>query len=260
MSKIKVLDTALSIIDKHIRLDHKEIARIIYGETGYCDQDYNKFLSVISDDSLTLRDYIRKRRLYLAVCDMIDNPQKPLADIALEYRYSDQSAFSRAVKKEYGKTPAELRKTKEQIPDIKKTVEQYLSNKSRLDSVIERMISDKSLHWEDNNYFDIFIRATEEFGFDVSTCCLISELSEKLDIPFGRLMDTCFDMVIDYHSDPDYIPSKFEYAMDIGITSDKELYDICTYFNCEYYDLTSWHVHEYHEKIKAVEGENDGTT
>ena len=84
MSKNKVLDAALSIIDKHIRLDHKEIARIIYGETGYCDQDYNKLLSVISAGSLTLRDYIRKRRLYLAICDVIGNPQKHLADIALE--------------------------------------------------------------------------------------------------------------------------------------------------------------------------------
>ena len=111
MSKNKVLDTALSLIDKHIRLDHKEIARIIYAETTYCDQDFNKFFSVISSGSLTLRDYIRERRLYLAVCDAIENPQKALADIALEYNYSDQSAFSRAVKKAYGKTPAKLRKT-----------------------------------------------------------------------------------------------------------------------------------------------------
>ena len=260
MSKNKVLDTALSLIDKHIRLDHKEIARIIYAETTYCDQDFNKFFSVISSGSLTLRDYIRERRLYLAVCDAIDNPQKALADIALEYHYSDQSAFSRAVKKAYGKTPAKLRKTKELIPDIKKTVMEHLSNKSRLDSVMERIYSDHMLHWDDTNYFETFIRATDEFGFDVSTCCLISELSEKLDIPFGRLMDTCFDMVIDYHNDPDYIPSRFEYAMDIGITSDKELIDICSYFNCEYYDLTSWHVHEYHEKYKMTEGEKDGTS
>ena len=42
MSKNKDLDTALSIIDKNIWLDHKEIVRRIYAETGYCDHDFNK--------------------------------------------------------------------------------------------------------------------------------------------------------------------------------------------------------------------------
>ena len=43
----KVLDTALTIIDRDIRLKHSEIVRKVYAETGYCDQDYNKYLAVI---------------------------------------------------------------------------------------------------------------------------------------------------------------------------------------------------------------------
>ena len=99
MSKNKVLDTALSIIDKHIRLSHKEIARKIYAETGYCDQDYNKFIAVTTSGTLTLRKYIRKRRLFFAARDLVNSPDKAIADISLEYGYSDQTAFARAIKK-----------------------------------------------------------------------------------------------------------------------------------------------------------------
>ena len=58
--KDNILENALSIIDKNIHLDHKEIVKKIYVETNYCDQDYNKFLAVISSGDLTLKDYIRK--------------------------------------------------------------------------------------------------------------------------------------------------------------------------------------------------------
>ena len=248
MSNNKVLDTALSIIDKNIWLDHKEIVRRIYAETGYCDHDFNKFFAIISSGSLTLRDYIRKRRLYFAVCDMMNCPEKSLTDIALNYGYSEQSAFTRAIKGEYKKAPAELRKSNQVIPDNRKAIELYLFKKSRLDSVIEKITSNEAFICHDNGYFDAFIQATEEYGFDVSTCCIISELSEKLDIPFAALIDRCFDMMIDYHSDPNYVPSRIDYAMDLGIASDTELDSMCEYYKCEYYELTEWNVREYRKK------------
>ena len=88
---------------EHLRsgLDHDEIVKKIYIETKYTDQDFNKFFAIISSGSLTLRDYIRKRRLYFAVCDMMNCPEKSLTDIALDYGYSEQSAFTRAVKCEH---------------------------------------------------------------------------------------------------------------------------------------------------------------
>ena len=246
----KVLDTALSIIDKNICLDHKKIVRKIYAETGYCDQDFNKFLAIISSGSLTLGEYIRKRRLYFAVCDMMNCPEKSLIDIALNYGYSEQSAFTRAVKCAYGKTPAELRKSNEMIPDNRQDIEAYLSKKSKLDSIIEKITSDECCIWQDDGYFDAFIHATEEYGFDVSTCCIVSELSEKLDIPFASLLNVCFDMMIDYHSDSDYISPDINYAIDIGITNDKELNSICEYYQCKCCELTQLHVIEYRNRHK----------
>lgn len=237
MSSNKILDTALSIIDKHIHLDHKEIARKIYAETGYCDQDYNKFIAVITSGSLTLRDYIRKRRLFFAANELINAPEKAIAEIALEYGYSEQTSFARAIKKEYGKTPAEIRKSKESIPDVRKMLEYHLSNGSRLDSILERFESD-NLSNSDWNYFENFINATDEFGFDTSTCCLISELSEKLSIPFGYLIRQLFETAIDFQQNNTCQEDEIEEFMrDLHIETEDELKELCQHYNCKWYEL-----------------------
>ncbi len=259
MSRNRIFDTLLSLIDENIHLEHGEIAKKIYAKTNYCDHDYNKFLAVVSAGSLTLKDYIRKRRLYFAACELVNNPEKPLVELAQDYSYSDQSAFSRAIKKEYGKSPSVLRKSQQQIPDNRLNIENYLSKKSRLDAVLERASVDGIPDWQDSRYFENFIQATDEFGFDVSTCCLISDLSEKLDIPFGVLLDNCFDLVLNYHSDPEFLPARIDYAIDIGVTSDKELEALCKYYNCEYYELTSHHVREFQAKCQTTEGDSNGT-
>ena len=242
MSKNSVLDTALSIIDKCIHDEHnvnyEEIGRNIYVETGYCTQDYNKFLSVISSGSLTLRDYIRKRRLYFAVYDLMNYPEKSLADIAQDYGYSEQSAFTRAVKRECSKTPAELRKSRQEIPDSRENLESCLSNNSRLDSIFEKLESN-NLSTADLHYFEAFIHATDELGFDISTCCLISELSEKLSIPFGCLLERCFEMAIEYNQDDRYQTYEiFEFMMEMQIEDEDELEELCQHYNCKWYELT----------------------
>ena len=249
MNNSIILDKVLSVIDESILLDHDldhdEIVKKIYIETKYTDQDFNKFLAVITVGKLTLGKYIRERRLYFAVQEMINYPEKALVDIALDYGYSEQSAFTRAVSRTYGKPPAELKKSKQEIPDNRKALEDCLSDQSRLDSVIESITSEGKPIWQENSYFDTFIQATEDMGFDLSTCCIISELSEKLDIPFASLLNACFDMMIDYHSDPDYIPAKIECAIELGIKDSDELDSICKYYQCEYYELNKQDVREY---------------
>ena len=245
MSITKVFDKALSVIDKNINHNHKEIAEKIYSETGYYDYAFNKFLAIITSGKLTLSEYIRNRRLYLAVCEMMSCPDKTLTDIAYEFGYAHPSVFTRAAKRTYGKTPAELKKSNQKIPDNRKSLENCLSDQSRLDSVIESITSEGKPIWQENSYFDTFIQATEDMGFDLSTCCIISELSEKLDIPFASLLNACFDMMIDYHGDPDYIPAKIECAIELGIKDSDELDSICKYYQCEYYKLNKQDVREY---------------
>lgn len=250
MSKNKVLDTALSIIDKYIQLDQMEISRKIYAETGFCDQDYNKFLSVISSGSFTLGDYIRKRRIYFAACELVSHQDKPITDIALDYGYSDQSAFSRAVKKEYGNTPAEIRKNKMTFQNNRLNLEDYMTSNTRLDAILKKCDSSSELCYSDRECFNSFIQATEEYGFDVSTCCLISELAERLEIPFSRLIDICIDIALDYKYDPNCIPPWVDYFLDLGIHSDIELKEICNYYECDRYELTPKMVREYQENHK----------
>lgn len=244
-----ILDKVLSVIDESILLDHDldhdEIVKKIYIETKYTDQDFNKFLAVITVGKLTLGKYIRERRLYFAVQEMMNHPEKALVDIALDYGYSEQSAFTRAVSRTYRKPPAELKKSKQIIPDNRKDLENCLSDKSRLGSVLESIMSDGKTIWQEDSYFESFIEATEEMGFELSTCCIISELSEKLDIPFAGLLNMFFDMMIDYHSDPNYIPAKIECAIDLGIEDSEELDSICRYYQCEYYEVTKEDVIEY---------------
>lgn len=168
-----ILDKVLSVIDESILLDHDldhdEIVKKIYIETKYTDQDFNKFLAVITVGKLTLGKYIRERRLYFAVQEMMNHPEKALVDIALDYGYSEQSAFTRAVSRTYRKPPAELKKSKQIIPDNRKDLENCLSDKSRLGSVLESIMSDGKTIWQEDSYFESFIEATEEMGFDLST-------------------------------------------------------------------------------------------
>lgn len=248
MSKNKVLDTALSIIDEHIRLDHNEIARKIYGETGYNIQDFNKFIAVTTSGTLSLGEYIRIRKLFFAANDLVNIPDKTIADISLEYGYSDQTSFSRAIKKEYKQTPGNIRKNKSEIPDIRKELKSFLSNKSRLDSIFDKLESNyiSNTDW---HYFEDFIHATDELGFDTSTCCLISELSEKLSIPFGCLIKQCFEMTIECNQANE--DEMIEFMMELEIESSDELKALCQYYNCKWYDLTFVQVKMYQLEVDS---------
>ena len=181
MSKNKILDTALALIDENIHEAHQEICRRI-SETTYCDQDFNKFLAVTTSGRMTLKDYIRKRKLFFAARELVNSPEKSVTDIAADYNY-ESSSFARAIKVEYGKSPKEIRTIKIRVPDNRLNASDVFSAKSQLEAVMDKVdFDDRNSTWvtlADWDYFEAFIHATEEYGFDISTCQLISELSEK---------------------------------------------------------------------------------
>lgn len=249
MSKNKVLDTALALIDENIHEVYQEICRRIYAETTYCDQDFNKFLAVTTSGRMTLHDYIRKRKLFFAARELVNSPEKRVTDIAADYNY-ESSSFTRAIKVEYGKSPKEIRAIKMQVPDNRLNADDMLSAKSRLDAVMDKVAFDAgNPTWADWNYFEAFTNATEEYGFDISTCQLISELSEKLGVPFNILLEKCFDMMIDYLPEKGDLPEKYEYIIDLGICNDVELNAILKYYNCEYYEISNEMVAAYRNKM-----------
>lgn len=60
---------------------------------------------------LTISEYIRSRRLYMAAID-IQNTQERIIDIALRYGYESQESFSKAFSRFHGATPYQVRARK----------------------------------------------------------------------------------------------------------------------------------------------------
>ena len=75
----------------------------------YCTRQFHKYAGI------SLRDYIRLRKVSSAVIDLRDTGERIL-DIAVKYGFSSQEAFTRSFKKAYGMTPNEYRKMPKPLP------------------------------------------------------------------------------------------------------------------------------------------------
>lgn len=254
MNENNIFDDVMDYIDDNILKSTAELKRGIYATSNYSDMDYNKFLSVLTNGETTIISYIKNRKLYFAAKELIDYSSKPIVEIALGYEYSEQSSFTRAMKNYCGHTPNEIRKNSIVLPDNKLHFADFYNNitDNRLNNVLNNFEECGILCGLNSLYFEDFITATDEYGFDTSTCCAISEIAERLEIPFGVLLNNCFELMIDVKSDPGYINPKVEAAMLCDITSDQELEDICNYYNCKYYELNSFMVDNYRENIKTT--------
>lgn len=247
MNKPNIFDSAMDYIDENILLKGEELCRGIYVLSGYSDADFNKFIAIATDGKLCLRTYIRDRRLYFAAKELVEHPEKPIVQIAHDYGYSEQSSFSRAMKQVYDYTPNVIRKKQITIRDNRIHFSDFHGANSRLDEVLDQLKREGDVHGSDWDYFEEFIEATSEYGFDTATCCAISEVSDRLGIPFPILLDTCFDLMVDIRSDPNYIDPEIETAIECGISSTEELEKICKFYNCKYYHLSPMMVDHYYE-------------
>lgn len=182
--------------------------------------------------------YINERRLYYVAQDLI-NTEDSISEIASRY-YSEQSALTRAMKTFFNCTPDRVRKGIDVIPDNK----QYLAD--FIDQSTDEEIANIAKSIDDGSYFytEEFAKEMEiyelsqEYGIDVDTLYLISDLAYKLDIPFGQLAEDCLFYMDKQsgHDDCPLSPSQL-HAVECGIHSDEELEKICDYFNCKWYDL-----------------------
>lgn len=71
----------------------------------YCSIKFHEYVGV------TFKQYVAKRRLTLAGTE-IKNTNRRFLDIALDYGFSSQEAFTRAFANAYGCTPYQYRKQK----------------------------------------------------------------------------------------------------------------------------------------------------
>ena len=104
MELIKGMNQALQYIEEHLseEIDRREVARI-----ALCSEyHFNRMFSFLAGISLT--EYIRKRRLTLAVFDL-ENSSLRIIDIAVKYGYSSPDSFTRAFHRFHGISPSEAR-------------------------------------------------------------------------------------------------------------------------------------------------------
>lgn len=240
-------DLVMDYIDENIKSDTETIKRGIINFIGINSNTFGQFFTVLTGD--TLGSYIRNRRLYFAAMDLLRQPKMTISDIALEYGYSDQSAFTRAVSGKYKMSPNEIRTSWEvDIQNEKYLYSDFNPNTSntRSDHIWREFERTGFLSGGDLDFIDSVEAGHQEFGFDIDTCYAIADLSERLEVPVYALMSACFDVVVDVKSDPLYLSNKEMVAIDLGIRSHEELIKICEHYACQYYELNRYMVEEYY--------------
>lgn len=109
------LNQAMEYIEANLtnEIDMNEVARI-----ALCTEfHFSKMFSYFVDKQLS--EYVRKRKLTLAVVDL-KTTNLSILDIAVKYNYKSADAFSRAFKKMHGILPSEARSSEVIIKSFSK--------------------------------------------------------------------------------------------------------------------------------------------
>ena len=166
---------------------------------------------------MQFRDYLRLRKLAFALKEVRDS-DKSFLDIALDYGFSSNEAFTRAFKRTYGMTPSEYRKKPK--PVVLRTkinpFDRYLLGlgeigmmKSTDDIKIYFVTipAHKFLHiknYESNGYWDFWQKQNLIPGQDYETICgLLDSIKGKLDDEGGREPNSGSGQIMAYINDPE---------------------------------------------------------
>ncbi len=87
-------------------IDTKKLAKSL----GLNDFIMQRVFSIVTN--ITIAEYVRKRRLSLAF-EEIKQTSNKVIDVALKYGYESSVSFTRSFKKEFGITPSNIRKNKD---------------------------------------------------------------------------------------------------------------------------------------------------
>lgn len=144
---------------------------------------------------ISLRDYLRLRRLAFALIDLRDSEESILS-IALNYGFSSHEAFSRAFKEAYGLSPSSYRERPR--PLVLRTklhaFDRYTLGKEEIGMIhssedvkayFVSIPAHRFLHiknYQSDGYFDFWAKQDEIPGQDCDTICgLLDSIKGKLD-------------------------------------------------------------------------------
>ena len=135
MNNMELLANALTYIENHL---DKEIKTQDVADACFCSKStLEKLFRCVNN--ISVRDYLIRRRMMKAARMIIEEPETGLLDIALNYGYSTNEAFTRAFKQVWNCKPSDFRhnsRFSELFPRIDRPLENgddYMKNRKHVD-------------------------------------------------------------------------------------------------------------------------------
>lgn len=191
----KQIQIVVDEIDECIRRkdDDALTLRFLSRKLGYSEFHTTRKFKALS--GMSLRDYVRLRRLAFALIDVRDT-DKSLLNIAVDYGFSSHEAFTRAFKAAYGLTPSDYRK--KPVPVVLRTkintFDRYILGIGEIGMVksseeikiyFVSIPAHKFLHiknYESNGYWDFWEKQEAIPDQDCDTICgMLDSIKGKLD-------------------------------------------------------------------------------
>lgn len=213
----KMVQIIVEEIDACIKTHNDEALALkqLSSRLGYSEFYISRKFKEIS--GMQFRDYLRYRRLAFSLKEVRDT-EKGILDIALNYGFSSQEAFTRAFKEAYGVTPGEYRRTPTPVVlrTIIKPFDCYLAGiggtgmaKTTEDvkTYFVTIPAHKFLHiknYESIGYWDFWKKQSLILGQDCETICgLLDSIRGKLDDVGGSENDSGSGQVMAFMNEPE---------------------------------------------------------
>lgn len=212
----KQIQNIIHEIDSCIKRQRDEALALktIAEKIGYSEFYLSRKFREIS--GMQFRDYLRYRRLAFALKDVRDT-DRGILDIAMDYGFSSNEAFTRAFREAYGVTPSEYRKNP--VPVVLRTLlkpfDCYLlgiggtgmaSTKEDVNVYFVTIPAHKFLHirnYESIGYWDFWQKQANIPNQDCETICgLLDSIPGKLDDLGGEGADAGSGQLMAFINEP----------------------------------------------------------
>lgn len=212
----KNIQQVIEEIDRCIREKQDEVISLeqLAKKFGYSEYHFSRKFKEVS--GMQFRDYLRYRRLAFALKQLRDTSDSVL-DIALDYGFSSNEAFTRAFKEAYGLTPREYRRSPR--PVVLRTIirpfDCYLlenggtgmhNTNDEIKTYFITIPAHKFLHirnYESIGYWDFWQKQSLIPGQDCDTICgLLDSIKGKLDDNGGSEHDSGSGQIMAFINHP----------------------------------------------------------
>lgn len=212
----KVIQQMIDEIDFCIKNKHDDGMTLTVLSTKFNYSEFyisRKFREI---SGMKLRDYLRYRRLAFALKEVRDT-DRGMLEIAMDYGFSSNEAFTRAFREAYGVTPSEYRRNP--VPVVLRThvkpFDCYLlgiggtgmaETKEDVKVYFVTIPAHKFLHirnYESIGYWDFWQKQASIPGQDCETICgLLDSIPDKLDDIGGSDADSSSGQIMAFINEP----------------------------------------------------------